>query len=75
MSQDITWKDSAFLLVTGLLFAGNIAGGHPFAVPNNAEAIGFDLFSLVVWGLFFWNLWPFIRKGIVLVKGATIRAR
>lgn len=62
-------KHFLFVLLTGLLFAGNLTGGRPFVVPDSAQAVGYDLFSLLVWVLFFWSLTQLIRKGVALVRG------
>jgi hypothetical protein len=50
------------LLLSGLIFAGNINGGTPFVPLNSAQAAGYDLFSLLVWSWFFWSLFVVIRK-------------
>jgi hypothetical protein len=62
MSKSISWKDWALALSLGLLCLGNIYSGKPFVVPNSAEVIGYDVFSLILWCLFLWSLSPFIRK-------------
>jgi hypothetical protein len=62
MAKYITWKDWTLAILLGFLCAGNIAGGTPFVIPNSAEAVGLDLFSLALWGCFFWSLTPFLRK-------------
>jgi hypothetical protein len=60
-SPSINWKDWMFLLLTGLLFAGNIAS-------SNAEEIGRNIVIVLVWFLFFWSLSPFVRKAIFAWK-------
>jgi hypothetical protein len=37
------------VILLGVVCAGNIAGGKPFVIPNSAEAVGEDIFSLALW--------------------------
>src|SRR5258708_4393772 len=60
-TMKITWTEWTFAILFGLIFAGNIYSGHPFYVPNNAQRLGYDLFSAMIWAIFFWSLAPFIK--------------
>ncbi|MGH9691560.1 MAG: hypothetical protein ACRD4C_10845 [Candidatus Acidiferrales bacterium] len=62
MAEAISWKDWALAILLGLIVAGNMAGGTMFVMPNSAANVGYDLFSLALWGAFFWSLTPFLRK-------------
>jgi hypothetical protein len=68
MNKPIHWKNWLFVSVLSLLFLGNVAGGKPLVYPDSAEAIGYDAFSVAVWGLFLWSLSPFVRNVISKIR-------
>ena len=62
MRKPLTWIDWLSLILSAIVFAGNVNGGKPFVMPASAENVGYDLFSTVVWAWFLWSLISVARK-------------